>query len=298
MRSADLIRSQDLFDNEHPNYVGYIGLGLNPALADVADVVRVFVVEEILRAERAADRQVEGLGEAREAGAGELVPAASAEDRQRPLGAGQELAESDHVIGAGMRLHRAVGAGLRGRDPVTQHVLGQGQHHRPHAPGGRHMEGAADELGDALGTVDLCHPLGHLAEHAAEVDLLEGLALDHLAADLADEEDHRGRVLEGDVHAGGGVGGARPTGDEADTGPARQLAIGIGHHRRPALLAADGQGDLRRIVERVERRQIALAGHAEGMIGALRPERIDQDLPAGSEVLAIGHGSPRSRGPL
>ena len=49
----------------------------------------------------------------------------------------------------------------------------------------------AQILGNAVGTVDLRDPLGHLTKHAAIIDFLECLALNHIAADLADEQDHR-----------------------------------------------------------------------------------------------------------
>src|SRR3546814_15825091 len=71
----------------------------------------------------------------------------------------------------------------------SQHVLRQGQHHRARAPRGGGVEGTADHLRDAPGVIDLGHPLGELAEHAAVVDLLERLALGHVAPDLADEEE-------------------------------------------------------------------------------------------------------------
>src|SRR3546814_4559251 len=82
--------------------------------------------------------------------------------------------------------------------------------YRARAPRGGGVEGTADHLRDAPGVIDLGHPLGELAEHAAVVDLLERLALGHVAPDLADEEDHRRRILEGDMDAGAGAGRARP----------------------------------------------------------------------------------------
>src|SRR3546814_18746178 len=110
---------------------------------------------------------------------------------------------------------------------------------RPARGGG--VKGAADHLRDALGVVDLGHPFGQLAEHAAVVDLLEGLALGHAAADLTDEEDHRRGLLKGAVHAGAGVGGAGAARPEADARPAGALAVGVGPHRRAALLPATGK---------------------------------------------------------
>ena len=43
-------------------------------------------------------------------------------------------------------------------------------------------------------------------------------------------------------------------------------------------------------MERVEQRQIALAGHAEGHLDAVDLELVDQDLAAGAEVVVLGHG--------
>src|SRR3546814_17211576 len=96
----------------------------------------------------------------------------------------------------------------------------------------------------------------------------ERLALGHVAPDLADEEDHRRRILEGDMDAGAGAGRARPARHEADAGPAGQLAIGIGHNRCAPFLAAEVIGDLRRVVEGVEHGEGALTGHAENTADA------------------------------
>ena len=71
----------------------------------------------------------------------------------------------------------------------------------PGPPVDRAMKRVADELRNARGLLDLHDPLGDLAEHAPVVDLLERLALDLIARDLADEEHHRRRVLKRRVHA-------------------------------------------------------------------------------------------------
>jgi hypothetical protein len=132
------------------------------------------------------------------------------------------------------------------------------------------------------------HPLRERAEHGAVVDLLECPAPAHGARHLADEQDHRGRVLACDVHAVGAVGGARAAGDHGDAGPAGELAVGLGHHRRAALLAADHVADLA-VVEGVEQPEIAFPGHAEGEVDAVDLELVDQDLAAGSAVGSSGH---------
>ena len=138
-----------------------------------------------------------------------------------------------------------------------------------------------DELRDAGGLVDLGHPLGHAAEHLPVVDLLEGVALAAAAVDLADEQDHRHAVLLGDVDAGAGVGGTGAAGDHGDAGPSGELAPGCRHHRRAALLTADDEADLGRVVQRVQDLEIALARHAEDRVDALQAELVDEDPAPG-----------------
>ena len=153
---------------------------------------------------------------------------------------------------------------------------------------GRGVEGARDQLGDARGIVDLGRPFGDRAEHRAVVELLERLALAHVARDLADEQDHRRRILARDVQARRRIGGARPAGDEADAGPPGRLADGLRHHRGAALLPADRDRD-RAVVEGVERRDIALARHAEHVAHAVDDELIDQHFAAGPGAVIGAH---------
>ena len=53
------------------------------------------------------------------------------------------------------------------------------------------MNGEGGRFGNAVGAIDLRHPLGHRPEHAPVVDFLERLTLDEVIADLADEHHHR-----------------------------------------------------------------------------------------------------------
>ena len=116
---------------------------------------------------------------------------------------------------------------------------GSDDHDGPGPPLRRDPEGARHDLRDARGRIDLDGPFGHGAEHGLVVELLEGLALAHAALHLADEDDQRGGILHGDMNARRGVRGARSARDEADAGPAGEPCVGVGHHRRAALLAAD-----------------------------------------------------------
>ena len=135
---------------------------------------------------------------------------------------------------------RDVGAaGARPRGPerrrvghvavVALHVLRQADHDGPGPAGRGDVERAAEQLGDARGVVDLEHLLRERPEHRPQVDLLERLAIALLAGHLADEQDHRRRVLERRVDADAGVRRARAAGDQADAGPAGQLAVRLGH---------------------------------------------------------------------
>jgi hypothetical protein len=151
------------------------------------------------------------------------------------------------------------------------------------------VEGARDQFGHARRVVDLHHPLGHGAEDRAVVEFLEGLAAQRAARDLADEQQHRRRVLVRDVDAGGGVGGAGTARHEAHAGPAGELALGLGHHGRAAFLAAYRDVD-GRVVQGVEHGQEAFARHAEELLHAVEDELVDQDLAAGARW---GHGVRR-----
>ena len=118
---------------------------------------------------------------------------------------------------------------------------------------------------------------------------MECLALAHVAGDLADEQDHRRRILARDMQTGGGIGRTRPASDEADAGRAGHLAGGLGHHRGAALLAAGRHRD-RPVMERVERCDIAFARHAKHVTHAVDDELIDQHLAAGPRSVIGAHG--------
>jgi hypothetical protein len=185
-------------------------------------------------------------------------------------------------------LHRRKGRRIRNRDALHQHVLGQRDDHRAGAAAGRSVEGARDQLGDAGRIVDLGRPFGDRAEHRAVIELLEGLALAHVARDLPDEQDHRGRILARDMQARRRIGGTRAAGDEADAGRPGGLADRLRHHGGTAFLPADRHGD-RGVMQRVERRDVALARHAKHMAHAVQHELVDQHLGGGSGAVIGAH---------
>ena len=163
-----------------------------------------------------------------------------------------------------------------------QNVLGQGDDHRPHPALQGGGEGAFDDLDRAFRALDLGGPFGQAAEHLAVVDLLEGAAAAVGQGDLADEQDHRRRVLMRRMHPDRGMGRARTAGDHADARLAGQLAVGLGHVGGSGLVAAgDDLNLVAHVGEGVEHGQIAFARHAEDAIDAVHDEGFDDAAGGG-----------------
>ena len=151
----------------------------------------MIVVEHVLAAERGPGGKVVGLGEGGDVARRLDAPPSAADDHQGPFGRPQQGA---HLIelprrrrGADDLVGRRIGDGAF----LAQHIFGQDQDDRAGAAGNGQVEGVADVFRDAVGTFDLGHPLGHLAEDAAEVHFLKRLAVLLIARHLADEQHHR-----------------------------------------------------------------------------------------------------------
>jgi hypothetical protein len=130
----------------------------------------------------------------------------------------------------------------------------------------------------AASSISTAH-LAEAAEHLPVIDLLERLPVPHRPGDLADEQDHRGRILARDMDARRGVGGPGPAGDEADARPAGQFAGGLGHDRGAAFLAADEHVDTA-VAQRIEHGQVALAGDASDALHTLGDQLVHEHLCA------------------
>ena len=163
----------------------------------------------------------------------------------------------------------------RRANALLEHVLGQGQHDWAGAARAGEREGARDEFIHARRVVDFRDPFGFAAEHGGIIDLLKRPATAREALDLADEEDHRRRIMGGDMHAGEGVGRSRPPRHEADPGLAGRLAISVGHHRGAGLVATDRKWEAA-LVAGVQHGQIAFARHAIGTVDAVDQQLIDE----------------------
>ena len=134
-------------------------------------------------------------------------------------------------------------------------------------------------LGQAIGAIDVPRRLGEAAERACVVDLLPGLTALERPRHVPDEQDQRRRVLHRGMHADGRLGRPRAAGDEADPGPAGELAVRLGGVRGALLVAAGDEPD-RRVVKRVEHGQEALARQAEREVDPVQLELVDEDAAA------------------
>jgi hypothetical protein len=246
---------------EHQDEVGALQgvqlVGRDPE-AEVAGEVRVVLGERVLAPEGGVDAEPQRLGRDDQVGAGRAAPG----DHDRTLGAVQLLGDPGCPVGDA-RLR-----GSRVRDRGGGAVVGGGPEvagHREHRGTGAAAGGAAQCLGDEIrhltGTGGLSGPLRDRREERGEVDLLEALPAQGGGVDLAEDDEHRRLVLERRVHADRRVGGARPAAGQHHRGRAVELAVGLGHERRAALVP---RGDERRrgaSLQLVEQAEEGLSRH-------------------------------------
>ncbi len=253
----------------------------------VPGIVRVAIVEEILAAKRASHRQFGAFREAPQRGAGVGVPAAAAGDDQRSRGVRKQGARGRDLAGIGGRDDRIDARRVRAYGARSEHVLGKRQHDRTRAAGHRDAIRMRQVFRNALRAIDLGNPFGDAAVHLAIVDFLERFAVDHVAADLAHEDDHRRRILRGRVNADSRVGGARAAGHERKSRAAGQLAAGLRHVRGATLLPANDEAEsVAGVVHRVEDGQVTLAGNAERQVAPCASRPATRISPPVREVMA------------
>ena len=90
------------------------------------------------------------------------------------------------------------------------------------------------------------------------------------------------------MHTDTCVGRARAARDNAHAGPASQLAVGLRHvGRRRFMARRDGADGVRPVVQGVQNRQEALAGHLKDGVDAVRRKGFDNEFPAGSHSAAL-----------
>ena len=214
-----------------------------------------------------------------------LVHPPSAKNGDRPFGRPQHLLQFGHLRKARPDRDPLGARRVRHGRHFRQHVLGQRDHDRARPALHRNVKRALDNLRDLRRGLDLRRELCRRGEKRPIVHLLEGAPPHHRPLDLADEQDHRRRIVLGDMQPMRGVGRAGAAGDEADSWPPGQAPFGQRHHRRARLLPADGQFD-RRVVHGVEGGEVGFAGNAIDPLDPLRDELVDENLSARSQSLA------------
>ena len=243
------------------------------------------VVEVVLAAETATDRNARALGPGAQAIRRLPGPAAAAHQHERPLRAREQALQFLQVRGRRRGARRAKVRHIGDGRFREQHVLRQREQDGTRPAGGRDVERVADIFGNAFRAIDLRDPFGERAVHAPVIHFLEGLALDEVVADLADEDDHRRRILVRGVHADRSIGGARTARHEQHARLAGELGPGIRHVGRAAFLAADGELELvLQVMQSIQHRQETLAGHAERHAHPVTRERVGEDTAAVSRL--------------
>ena len=209
--------------------------------ADRPDVGRRAPVEVRLAAEGVDDRDAVRLSEGDRVGPRLARPVAAADNHQRALGLAEQLERCSNLREAGRRARGHVRLRVGDRGGLGQHVLRQRHHHGPGPARCRNPEGACHHLGQARRIVHLDDPLGERPEHRDVVDLLERLAAAIGTCDLADQQQHRRRVLHGDVDARRRMRGARGARHEADAGLPGELPVRLCSVGSARLHAADDE---------------------------------------------------------
>ena len=205
---------------------------------------------------------------------------------------GEELEDRADLVGLGSGRGRTSGVERRpGRDLLVEKVLGQREEHGTGPADERGPDRVTDGRRDVRRRPDLGGVGRQPAERCRLLDLLERLAAAESPLDLPDEGEHRARILAGGMDADREVRGADGAGRETDRRAAGQLAVGLGHERRGALVAGADDPDAGG-VEALEQAEEAFARHGERVADADGAEGVG-DVPADA---AGGFGLGRAAG--
>ena len=132
---------------------------------------------------------------------------------------------------------------VRAGKGLTDDVFRQPDDHRTRPAAAGREERLGHGLRRARRVVEHEHPLGGGAEPAAEVELLERLALAVGGGHQADEQEQRGTVLPCLVNTDHGVRRTGAAGDHRDPGPCGELPVRFRRIRGPALVPAHDRVD-------------------------------------------------------
>ncbi len=226
--------------------------------------------------------------------AGTVLARPVADDDDRPLGLAQQSAAAcprirrRRDLARGDSPGRGAGLGVRGSG-LGLHLVGEDQVRDAAVEDGA-LAGQVHQLGVAAVVQDGLRPLGHLAEGAHEIDLLERAGTEDLRVHLAGQGDGRSAVHVGVPQAGEQVGRAGAGDGEAGRRPAGELAVGAGRERRRALVPDPvvAQTPLGLLApEGVGQPQVGVADHAEHVAHAPGDHRLGHHVGHGALVLRL-----------
>jgi hypothetical protein len=160
------------------------------AEAELADVMRIAIVERILAAERGRDRQIVGVHEALERGARFGVPARAADHHQRTRRGVEQFAQRVERLRFRRGMRDAHGGASATAAAPNSTSSGSAITTGPGRPESATLNAFATISG-MRSTLSICVTHGDAAEHLAVIDFLERAATDEILLDLADEQDHR-----------------------------------------------------------------------------------------------------------
>ena len=260
------------------------------------EVERVLVRDDVGSSPGGDDRDLQQFRELQQLGRRAGAQDAAAGEDDRALGRGEQLDDRTQVLVGGSCRARSPGVHARivGRRLIEQ-VLRERQQDRPGPPAERLADGLGHDRGDVRRLAGLGGPFRQPADGRDRLDLLERLVPAMRVLDLADDREHRGRVLAGRVDADGEIRGPDAARAEADGGSTRELAVGLGHERGAALVAGGDDADAG-ITERVEEAQERFAGHGERVADAGAAQGVGDEAADGP--WALGGGCARRPAPL
>ena len=163
----------------------------------------------------------------------------------------------------------------RRREGVVEDVAGDLDQHRTAPAAHRGAQRGAEELRDAVGLSDLNRPLGHRAEHADQVELLEGILLIVLDRDATHEDNHGGMRDVRRRHSGEEIRRARAAGDQAHARQASHPRETVGHESRSLLVTHVDVLHAAIVIERVQHVQERGAHDSEDVAHLLGLQHLD-----------------------
>ena len=159
-------------------------------------------------------------------------------------------------------------------------VFGDVDENRAGASGIGDDEGFANGARDVFGARDDHVVLGDRHGDAGDVDFLEGVGAEQLAADLAGDADDGRRIEHGGGDAGDHVGCAGAAGGHGDADAAAGARVAVGHVRGALFVAHENVVELG-FAEGVVDGKNRAAGISENMLHAQLGERFAENFCAG-----------------